>query len=506
MFILRWFGQITSFSAIYERDNSYVMDLELDQVLHKSLRPVAIVMSIMYLVLALGHFFLLAGLTRQIMTSIALGTGITFLVIYFRYKYFAWLPERAHLLASLGCLLAGLNSLAHLWLVPEPKQSTNIALLLIAAGSFLLITRWYVVVCAIAFIGWALLALKAPPSPDWIHFTFLILESLALSVTIFTVRRRLQKRMVYLLQAEHAKNIELRAAVEERERAEQQAHVARDTAEAASRAKTTFLASMSHELRTPLAAILGYSELIQREIEDQGQAELLEDVTRIRSAGTHLLSLITDILDLSKVEAGKMDLHIEKTDATMFITNVINNVQSLAAQHDNTLKVHISDDVQVVYIDSIRTRQVLINLLGNACQYTENGVISLDVCYGDSQIPAQLRDQGKSVLEDGSYLFFRVSDTGIGMSETQLSHLFEDFVQAHLPKKHHNIGSGLGLALSRRLSRLMGGDIIVSSEIGKGSVFTFYLPQHAPESSEEDYQEKSIMLLQTKAHASENPN
>lgn len=482
MSILRWFGQITSLSDISARDDSYVMDLELDQVLHRSLRPVAVVMGIMYIVLACAHFFLLAGLTRQIMTSIALGTGITFLVIYVRYQYFAWLPERAHLLASLGCLLAGLNSLAHLWLVPEPKQSTNIALLLIAAGSFLLITRWYVVVCAIAFIGWAILALKSPPSPDWVHFTFLLLESLALSVTIFTVRRRLQKRMVYLLQAEHQKNMELRAAIEERERAEQQAHVARDTAEAANRAKTTFLASMSHELRTPLAAILGYSELIQREIEEQGQTALVEDISRIRSAGTHLLSLITDILDLSKVEAGKMELYIEKTDADMFITNVINNVQSLASQHNNTLKVHISDDVQILYIDSIRTRQVLINLLGNACQYTENGLISLTVCYGDSHIPTELRDQGKSILEDGTYLFFRVSDTGVGMSTEQLSHLFEDFVQAHLPKKQHSIGSGLGLALSRRLSRLMGGDILVSSEIGKGSVFTFYLPQQDSES------------------------
>ncbi len=477
MSILKQFGQITLRTEQSSHNDSFMIDNELDQVLHRSLKPVAIVMGCMYILIAFAHFFLLAGSTRLIMTSIALGTGLIFLFIYFRYQYFTWLPDRAHLLATFGSLCAALNSLAHLWLVPEPKQSTNIALLLIAAGSFLLIKRWYIIVCGVAFIGWAILAATAPPSPDWIHFTFLILESLALSITIFVVRRRLQKRMLYVLQAEHEKNIELRAAIQEREHAEQQAHVARDTAEAANRAKTTFLASMSHELRTPLAAILGYSELIQREIKAQGQLALVEDVDRIRSAGTHLLSLITDILDLSKVEAGKMELYVEKTDADIFINNVINNVQSLVAQNNNVLKVHISDDVQFLSIDSIRTRQVLINLLGNACQYTENGTITLDVHYGDSKIPAELRNKGKSILEDGDYLFFRVSDTGVGMSEEQLNNLFEDFVQAHPPKKQHNSGSGLGLALSRRLSRLMGGDIIVSSQIGKGSVFTFYLPQ-----------------------------
>lgn len=198
---------------------------------------------------------------------------------------------------------------------------------------------------------------------------------------------------------------------------------------------------------------------------------------RIRSAGAHLLSLITDILDLSKVEAGKMELHIEKTDADIFISNVVNNVQALAAQQNNSLQVHVAETVQFLYIDTIRTRQVLINLLANACRYTENGRITLDVSYGDSTIPQDVREKGRSILEDGSYLFFTVRDTGVGMSAEQLSTLFEDFVQANMPKKQNMGGSGLGLALSRRLSRLMGGDIIVSSKVGEGSTFTFFLPQ-----------------------------
>ena len=237
---------------------------------------------------------------------------------------------------------------------------------------------------------------------------------------------------------------------------------AEEAAEAANKSKSTFLANMSHELRTPLNAIIGYSEMLVEEAEDLGNEEFVPDVQKIHASGKHLLVLINNILDLSKVEAGKMELYLETFQIAGMIEEVVSTVQPLVAKNGNTLRVHCSDDLGTVHADLTKLRQVLFNLLSNACKFTEQGTISLEVSL---------------VLEDGTgWLNFRVRDTGIGMSSQQMARLFQAFSQVHDPTGSSYGGSGLGLVISKRFCQMMGGDISVDSKLGTGSTFTMRLP------------------------------
>ena len=250
-------------------------------------------------------------------------------------------------------------------------------------------------------------------------------------------------------------NEQLQQEIAERKRAE-------EAAEEANQSKSAFLANMSHELRTPLNAIIGYSEMLIEEAEDLGHEEFVPDVQKIHSSGKHLLVLINNILDLSKVEAGKMELHPETFHIPSMIEDVVSTVQPLVAKNANSLEVHCDDDLDTVHTDLTKLRQVLFNLLSNACKFTEKGTIFLDVT---------------RVLEDGSRWFtFSVRDTGIGMSAGQLAKLFQAFSQVHDPTGSSYGGTGLGLVISKRFCQMMGGDISVVSKSGEGSTFTIRLP------------------------------
>jgi PAS domain S-box-containing protein len=242
---------------------------------------------------------------------------------------------------------------------------------------------------------------------------------------------------------------------------------ARQAAEAASRAKSQFLANMSHELRTPLNAIIGYSEILHEEAEDRGLQDFVPDLARIRSSGRHLLSLINDVLDLSKIEAGKMELVIEEFDLATMMEDVAATVAPLVARNRNALVVNASSEVGTMCADSVKVRQVLLNLLSNAGKFTEDGIIT---------VVTQPLSRGGL---DGVRI--QVRDTGIGMTAEQLSRLFEAFAQADASTTRRYGGTGLGLAISRRFCRLMGGDIDVDSEPGSGSCFTMWLPLRARE-------------------------
>ncbi len=239
---------------------------------------------------------------------------------------------------------------------------------------------------------------------------------------------------------------------------------ARREAEAANSAKSQFLASMSHELRTPLNAIIGYSEMVQEEVEEMGHATVAADVGKIRTAGRHLLTLINDILDLSKIEAGKMDLYLETFPLGALVDEVASTVQPLVEKNANRLEVRCAPDLGTMHADLTKVRQMLLNLLSNACKFTKDGTIILDAT----------RERDNGAVKDRIVL--RVSDTGIGMTPEQMDRLFEAFAQADKSTSSKYGGTGLGLAITKRFCHMMGGDVSVESERGKGSAFTIHLP------------------------------
>jgi signal transduction histidine kinase/CheY-like chemotaxis protein len=240
---------------------------------------------------------------------------------------------------------------------------------------------------------------------------------------------------------------------------------AKHAAEEASRAKSTFLANMSHELRTPLNAIIGYSEMLEEETRESGTSDSVQDLRKIQSAGKHLLSLINDVLDLSKIEAGKMGLHLENFDVAPLIDEMTTTLQPAAAKNGNTIHTHVADNLGAMHADVTKVRQILFNLLSNACKFTDHGTISVDV------------DQ--SEVEGRNWVRFRVTDTGIGITAKQKENLFHEFSQADASIARKYGGTGLGLAITYRFVQLMKGRISVESEPGKGATFTVHLPAQA---------------------------
>ncbi len=244
---------------------------------------------------------------------------------------------------------------------------------------------------------------------------------------------------------------------------------ARDAALAASRAKSVFLANMSHELRTPLNAIIGYSDMLQEEAADLGCPGLVDDLTRIRTAGHHLLDLINDILDLTKIEAGKVDLHLEHFDICSMVSSVATTVRPLVEKNGNALRVDCGPDVGSMTADVTKVRQVLYNLLSNAAKFTDHGEIGLVVDRGVSSLT-------EAGVDARGWVRFRVIDTGIGISPEQMERVFEAFAQGDASTTRKYGGTGLGLAISSRLCKMMGGDVAAESQPGIGSTFTVRLP------------------------------
>lgn len=237
---------------------------------------------------------------------------------------------------------------------------------------------------------------------------------------------------------------------------------AKEAAEEASLAKSRFLANMSHELRTPLNAIIGYSEMLREEAVDTGNHELDSDLARIQAAGQHLLGLINDVLDLSKIEAGRMDLLLDSFDISALIEDVLGTARPLIARNGNRLQLDLPADPGLMYADETKLRQILLNLLSNAAKFTEQGTITLQVQSSD----------------DGSTVAFAVHDTGIGLSDEQIARLFQPFTQADASTTRKYGGTGLGLAISRHYCQMMGGDISIVSQPDVGSTFIASLPRH----------------------------
>ncbi len=237
---------------------------------------------------------------------------------------------------------------------------------------------------------------------------------------------------------------------------------ARDQAECANRSKSAFLANMSHELRTPMNAIIGYSEMLVEEMEEEDVTDYIDDLKKINSAGKHLLSLINDILDLSKIEAGRMDLYLERFDLRQMLIESAQTIEPLMTKNNVRFITNFADDLGTVRADLTKLRQALFNLLSNAAKFTHDGEVTLSAA--------------RAARDDREWIQLAVADTGIGIDKGKIEQLFEEFIQADLSTTREYGGTGLGLSISRRFCRMMGGDITVTSEPGKGSVFTIELP------------------------------
>ncbi|MEO7242992.1 MAG: ATP-binding protein [Variovorax sp.] len=312
-------------------------------------------------------------------------------------------------------------------------------------------------VCALsaAFVG-AFTGYRFSPNSTVVTSLICALSFLGYTVS-FSLRTHIEaKRLV------HAQR-ELRAINARMEEQGKRVEHALELAEAANQAKSAFLANMSHELRTPLNAIIGYAELLQ---EDVSNAEQRADLQRIHTSGKHLLGLINDVLDLSKIEAGKVEPHVDMFDVGLLIQDVVSTMRPLLDKNANRLVLRLQEPLGVMSSDAARLRQVLLNLLSNAAKFTSRGEVGLSV--------VRIREEG---VEN---LVFEITDTGIGMSSDQLDRLFTPFFQADTATTRLYSGTGMGLAISRGLTEMLGGRIDARSEVGRGAAFRLTVPAQAP--------------------------
>ncbi len=266
-------------------------------------------------------------------------------------------------------------------------------------------------------------------------------------------------------------NQALKDEIIERKRAEAELQKAKDVAEAASRAKSQFLANTSHELRTPLNGIIGFSQILIEEAKELSYTDFIPDLEAIHCSGKHLLALIDDILDISKIEAGQMKLYLETFDIPTLINEVVTTTHPLVEKNGNTLLIDCASDLGTMHADPTKVRQVLLNLLSNAAKFTKQGSITLEVSREEKSKVTSLDEE-----LDFSSIVFRVTDTGIGMTPEQLKEIFKAFTQGDASTTRKYGGTGLGLTISRHFCQMMSGDIAAFSQPNRGSTFTVRIP------------------------------
>ncbi len=433
-------------------------------------------------------FGLYAAFSDPLLAVFALVPVINALLLILAYRF----AQHGRLEAAVGAMVGGLLVVNLIIGFAVPRMYALVALLNVWPVVLALpyvsrrtLTRIIMITITAAVIS-SLLSLRGEPFalrgiPGWLLAIIPVVVAPLLTSLMFVLLQQYSTRLNETLVATRAANESLReserlleARVAERtvELAKRNAElaVASDQALEASRTKSAFLASMSHELRTPLNAIIGYSELLAELAEDLDQPAFAPDLQKIRSSGSYLLTLISDILDLSKVEAGKMTVYIEEFMVAELVASAATTIRPVLPARGNALVVECAAEAGAMTSDLTKVRQALLNLLSNAAKFTADGTITLRVAA--TALPS---DPAVAAVA------FHVIDTGIGMTAEQIDGLFEAFTQADASTTRRYGGTGLGLTISKHFCALLGGDIVVTSTPGAGSVFSMYLPRSAPQ-------------------------
>ncbi len=430
----------------------------LGTTVRDSLSPVAIGLAVVYGVVAAIHAVNGSMHVAAPLCMLASATSATLLLIWYILRMRPISADSAHPLAALMAGMVLLNILLHLYVIREPRGTTLVSLLMVSVGCLFLSWKWLTLTLIIVNVLTACVAWSANLTTDWLDLVYTQVGPTVLSLFVYMVRigtlRRLE--IVRVHDEQHKRELE-----EARRRAEESA-----------RAKSEFLANMSHEIRTPMTAILGYADvLLQEHRQNKALSVPLETMKR---NGEHLLQIINDILDVSKIDAGKM--HIERLRCCPFQT--VSEVQSLMQirAEETGLPIQIEYDgliPETIETDPTRLRQILINLVGNAIKFTKQGSVRIVTRFiahrDDGGGPDDLT--ATSMAGRQGFLQFEVIDTGIGMTKHQAAKLFQPFTQADTSTTRQFGGTGLGLTISKRLAAMLGGDIGLETELGRGSTF-----------------------------------
>jgi signal transduction histidine kinase len=363
--------------------------------------------------------------------------------------------DAAHGAVLVATLLCITSAGTHLYLEHEPLLSNWFLLMLVGLSQLVFAPRWFFLNLGCVVVSWFVVVSAAGWTQPLILYAIAVVSFAAASTLMFFARRRSLYRLEDAKLAGDERQRELEAANRALERARQDA-VAADSI------KSQFLANMSHELRTPLNAIIGYAEIIEEEAQDAGDERYLEDLGRVRAAARHLLGLISDILDLTKIESDSMTLALEHLELAPFMEELVDTITPITKKNGNSVEVQVAPDVGTLVTDPLRLRQIMMNLISNAAKFTEAGTIRLVVAD---------KHDARDALE------IAVEDTGIGMTDKQLTRIFDPFRQADATTTRRYGGTGLGLAITKRLCERLGGTISVTSEPGKGSRFQLLFPR-----------------------------